>query len=190
MAAPDPSITRLLIAAGEGDAGAADRLWPLIYEELQRIAHRELYGERRGQTLSTTALVHEVYFKLIDVDQVAWRDRAHFFALACRAMRQILVDRARYRQAQKRAGRQHQVTLGTAVQMAEDAGPDLLALDDALTRLATHNERLAQVVEYRFFGGLTVDETATLLDVSPRTVERDWRRAKAYLYRLLNPGPG
>lgn len=186
----DPSVTRALIDAARGDQGAADRLWSLVYDELRAIAHRELYGEERGQTLSTTVLVNEAYLKLIDVDRVAWRDRAHFFAVACRGMRQVLVDRARHRMARKRSGRRHEVTLTTALRMAEEASQELIELDEALTELAAHQERLAKVVELRFFGGLSVPETAEVMGTSARTVERDWRRAKAYLMRLLTPaGP-
>ena len=184
MAQPD--VTEVLHAAAAGDDAAAERLWPLVYAELHRIAARELGGERAGHTLSPTGLVHEAYFKLVDPSQVAWRGRAHFYAVSCRAMRQILVDHARRRNAQKREARRRQVPLDEALAVAATDAEDLLAVDAALDRLTAFNARLGRVVECRFFGGLSVEETAAVLETSTRTVERDWRRAKAYLYRLLH----
>jgi RNA polymerase sigma factor (TIGR02999 family) len=177
--------TRTLRDAAGGNVTADDQIWALVYDELRRIAHRELAPEGRGQTLSTTALVHEAYFKLVDQGQLARRDRDHFYALACRAMRQVLADHARRRNALKRHGKWSRVTLGDAMGPIHPNVEDLVALDEALTRLGGLNERLAKVVELRFYGGLSTAETADLLDVDVRTVERDWRRAKAYLYRML-----
>lgn len=181
-------ITRDLAEATTGDAAAKQRVWALVYDELRWIAHRELSHEQPGHTLSTTALVHEAYFKLVDHAQTARRDRAHFFALACRAMRQILVDHARRRSAFKRHGGRQRVALDDAAAAVDPDALDLVALDDALTRLSNFNERLGQVVELRFYGGFSVVEVAEMLGVDPRTVERDWRRAKAYLYRILELG--
>ena len=180
-------ITQALHAAAAGEPAATDRLWTLVYAELRQMAHRELFDERRGQTLSTTALVHEAYLKFADRDDVEWQNRRHFFALACRAMRRILVDHARHRDAQKRNAAQHNVSLSDSMAIAEERQEDLVALDDALTRLAAHNERLGKVVECHFFGGLSLRETADVLEINQRTAERDWRRAKVYLHRLLYP---
>ena len=179
-------VTQALLDAYDGDKVAEDRLWAIVYPRMREIAHRELLGERRGQTLNTTALVHEAYLKLVDQTRCTWRNRAQFFALACRAMRRILVDHARHRNAQRRQAQKDPVPLEAAVAIAETRSEDLLALDEALTRLAAMNERLGKVVECRFFGGLSVEETAEVLGVSTRTVERDWKRAQAHLYRALH----
>lgn len=180
------TVTQVLHASRTGDEAAAHQLWAMVYDELRGIAHRELRGERRGQTLSTTALVHDAYFKLVDQTCVVWQDRAHFYALSCRAMRQILVEHARRRNAKKREGARHVIPMEEAMALAATHPGDLLALDEALTRLAALDERLVQVVECRLFGGLSVDETAEVLGVSARTVARDWRRARAHLYRMLD----
>lgn len=180
------NITGVLHDAAAGDAVAAERLWPLVYGELHRIAQRELGGERPDHTLSPTDLVHEAYFKLVDPAQVAWRGRTHFYAVSCKAMRQVLVDHARRRNAEKRQVRRRQVALDEALAVASTDAEGMLAVDEALSRLEAFNERLGRVVECRFFGGLSVEETAEVLGSSVRTVERDWRRAKAYLYRLLH----
>lgn len=184
-------VTQLLDRAAAGDSAAADRLWAVVYDELRRIAHREMAreGVAQGRTLSTTGLVHEAYFKLADVPGIALRDRNHFYGVACRAMRQVLVDRARARKAQKRAGDQVRVTLDNAMPAVRDRSTELLELDEALTRLSAFSERLARIVEIHFFGGLPLPETADVLGISLRTAERDWARAKAYLYRMLRPGP-
>lgn len=167
-----------------------DQLVPDVYEELRKIAHRHLRKERSGHTLNTTALVHESYVSLAGSDKLEWESRTHFCAVASRAMRHILVDYARRRAAAKRGGGRIQVTLGEGVAAQQGLPYDLLALDEALQALADRDERLARVVECRFFGGMTVDETADALEVSRRTVERDWTRAKAYLYRTLAPRGG
>jgi RNA polymerase sigma factor (TIGR02999 family) len=180
-------ITQALNSAATGDRAADSRIWSLVYPELRAIAHRELRRERPGHTLATTGLVHEAYFKLVGHTAIASRDRAHFYALSCRAMRQVLVEYARKRNAKMRAPSKNAVPLDEAVHAARAGPRDLLALDEALTRLVEFNERLGRVVELRFFGGLTTDETAGVLGVNPRTVERDWSRARAYLYRMLAP---
>ena len=157
----------------------------MVYGALRQIARRELIKEHHPQTLSSTGLVHEAYFKLVDQTRIEWHNRAHFFAIACKAMRQILVEHARARNALKRQGSKRKVALEEARVMAERRSEDLIALDEALTRLATFDERVAQVVEYRFFGGLTSQETAEVMGISKRTADREWRRAKAYLYEAL-----
>ncbi len=183
-------VTRLLRQAGQGDPAAAERLWSTVYDELRRIAHRELGREAPGHTLSTTALVHETYFRFVDQNGVSWKNRNHFYAVACRAMRQILVDRARHRRAQKRGAGQRAVTLDSALAPGPEPQVDLLELDEALTRLSAHNPRLEQVVEHHFFGGLSLPETAEALDRSLRTVEREWSRARAFLRVMLDENRG
>ncbi len=179
-------VTQLLIAYGQGDAGALDQLLPAVYSELHRIAMRQMRHERADHTLNATALVHEAYLKLTDQNQISWQNRAHFFAIASRVMRQVLISYARKHNAEKRGGGAPDTLLeGKEIALNERAD-ELLALDEALTRLSTFDERLAQVVEYRFFGGLTIEETATVLEVSTMTVKRDWDKAKAWLYRELN----
>jgi RNA polymerase sigma factor (TIGR02999 family) len=179
-------VTRLLRAWGAGDESALEQLMPLVYEELRRLAHRYMAGEQPGQTLQTTALVHEVYLRLVDVKKVDWQDRAHFYALCARLMRRILVDFARSRTYQKRGGAATHVQLDEALTVSAVVGWELLAVDDALQRLSAVDARKSQVVELRFFGGLTVEETAITLKVSPETVMRDWRLAKAWLIRELD----
>ena len=183
----------------DGASDALGRLVPLVYGELRRIAHRQLRAERPGHTLSTTGLVHEAYLKLADQTRVAWQDRAHFFAVAARAMRRILVDHARRHRALRRGGARVRVSLAALEQAgALEAGAreidvaaradELIALDDALERLARLDERLARVVECRYFAGLTDAETAAVLGVTPRTVGRDWVKARGWLYQALRPG--
>ncbi len=185
---PKEEVTQLLIAYGQGDRQALDRLLPVVYSELHGIAARQMRHERADHTLNATALVHEVYLKLMDQNQVSWQNRAHFFAIAARAMRQVLISYARKHNAEKRGGGAPNTLLdGKEIALGERAD-ELLALDEALTRLAGFDERLAQVVEYRFFGGLTIEETAAVLDVSSMTVKRDWNKAKAWLYRELHAG--
>lgn len=186
MDAQRHNVTQALRRVHAGDDEAAHRLWAMVYGTLREIAHRELNGERRGHTLSTTALVHDAYFKLFGQVQVAWQSRSHFFALACRAMRQILVEHARRRNRHKREGARRHVPLEEAAALAVTQPDDLLALDAALTNLAAWDERLAKIVECRFFGGLSNEETAAVLEVSTRTVERDWRKARAYLFEMFS----
>ncbi len=185
---PKEEVTQLLIAYGQGDRQALDRLLPVVYSELHGIAARQMRRERADHTLNATALVHEAYLKLMDQNQISWQNRAHFFAIAARAMRQVLISYARKHNAEKRGGGTPNTLLdGKEISLGERAD-ELLALDEALTHLAGFDERLAQVVEYRFFGGLTIEETAALLDVSTMTVKRDWNKAKAWLYRELHAG--
>ena len=182
---PQEEITRLLLALRNGTDEAHAQLFPAIYDELCKIAHRQLNQRRSNQTLSTKALVHEAYLKLIDQAQARWDDRTHFFAVAAIAMRHILVDHARRRKAQKRGGHAQRTLLDEALINVEACAGQLVALDEALTRLTDLSERLSRVVELRFFGGLSIDETATVLATSPRTVKRDWRKARAFLYSEL-----
>ncbi len=178
-------ITGLLLAWRAGDRDALDRLFPLVYEELRGIAHRQLRGEHPERSLGTTGLVHEAYLKLVDQTRVQWVDRAHFFAVAARAMRRILVDQARRRGALKRGGAPKRVSLSDVPVAIEQRADTLVALDEALTELAGVDERLSRVVECRFFGGLTEEETAEALGVTARTVRRDWTKAKGWLQRAL-----
>jgi RNA polymerase sigma factor (TIGR02999 family) len=180
----DPDVTALLDDLAGGDAAALDRLFPLVYEELQRVAHGQMQRERAGHTLDTVALVHEAYLKLVKhPPRVQWQGRMHFYALAARAMRQILVNQAKARGRAKRGGNASQISLDDAVVMPEARSAELVALDQALDRLAVMDARQARVVELRYFGGLTIEETAELLDISIATVKRDWTTARAWLYR-------
>jgi len=178
-------ITRLLIDWRGGDQAALERLMPLVHDELRRLARRHMAHERVGHTLQATALVNEAFVRLIDVRQVRWQDRAHFFAMSSRLMRRVLVDFARAKGYQKRGGGAQKVSFDEALVVATEPGQDLVALDDALNALAAFDARKAQVVEMRFFGGLSVEETAEALNVSVDTVMRDWKLAKAWLLRAL-----
>jgi RNA polymerase sigma-70 factor, ECF subfamily len=177
------------VAWGHGDKSAFDRLIPLVHTELHRLARRYMAGERAGHTLQTSALVNEAYLRLIDIRQVHWQNRAHFFAMAARTMRRILVDSARARGNQRRGGDVVKVALDDALVVGTDRRDDLVALDEALERLGAVYPRQAQVVELRYFGGLTLEETAAALDISTDTVKRDWRFAKLWLLRELSGGP-
>ena len=189
MAAASPEeVTGLLLAWSKGDQTALDKLLPLVYEELHRLAHRYMSRERGLHTLQTTALVNEAYLRLIDAKSVSWQDRAHFLAVAAQSMRRILVDLARAKHNLKRGGQALRVSLDEAQISAPERGADLLSLDDALARLATLNPRQGQVVELRYLGGLTEQEVSEVLKVSPRTVRSDWSLARAWLYRELNKG--
>jgi len=181
----DLDITGLLLAWRGGATDARDRLFPLVYDQLRRIAHRQLGGERADHTLGTTGLAHEAYLKLVDQTRVAWADRSHFFAVASQVMRRILVDYARRLRAEKRGGAPKRVSLTDAMLVAEERADTLVALDEALIQLAAVDERLSRVVECRFFGGLTEEETAEVLDVTARTVRRDWIKAKGWLQHAL-----
>ena len=178
------SVTRLLLAWRAGDETALARLTPLVHQELQRIARRCMRGERARDGLETTALVNEAYLRLVDTQHVNWQNRAHFLAMSARLMRRILVDLARARQSQKRGGGAMQVSLTNALSVPGKA-EDLVALDQALSELATFDERRSRVVEMRFFGGLSVEETAAVLEVAPETVMRDWKLARRWLQREL-----
>jgi RNA polymerase sigma factor (TIGR02999 family) len=183
---PPGDITRLVARWSEGEDGAFERLIELVYDDLRRIAHHHLELGRRGETIDTTVLVHEAYLKLAQVDEGEWRGRAQFFAFCSKAMRHILVDYARRKQATKRGGSRIRVPLREDTAMAREKDlAELLALDDALDELGRRSPRMASIVECRFFGGMSVPETAEALDTSTRTVERDWARARAYLHEAL-----
>ena len=182
-------ITNILLEWGApGEQRPMDQLLPLVYDELRRMAHRQLGRERAGHTLSTTALVHEAYLRLVDQTRARWVDRAHFFAVAAGVMRRILVDYARRYRAAKRGGDAQHVDLDLAGVSLDERSERLIDLDEALGRLAELNPRLSQVVEYRFFGGMTEEETAEALGVTDRTVRRDWIKAKAWLSREMTEG--
>jgi RNA polymerase sigma factor (TIGR02999 family) len=181
----DSGPTELLQAWSQGDGSALDRLMPLLYDELHRLARRQMRRERPDHTLQATSLVNEAYLRLIDINRVEWRNRAHFLALAARTMRRILVEFARNRQRQKRGGGAVRMNLDDVPDLADIKDPDLVALSDALSGLAELDARMSQVVELRFFGGLTVEETAEVLSISPETVMRDWKTAKAWLLREI-----
>ncbi len=186
--APDHAeVSGLLRAWSDGDRAALDRLTPIVYDELRRLARRYMRGERPGHSLQTTALVNEAYIRLVDYKRMAWQDRAHFFAVSSQLMRRILVEHAR-RHNLKRGGGVPHVSFEDTAEVSSDRAPDLVALDDALHVLARLDARKVQVVEMRFFGGLSVEETAEVLKISPITVMRDWTSAKAWLYRELTTG--
>jgi RNA polymerase sigma-70 factor, ECF subfamily len=189
-ASPDVThhVTGLLQAWGAGDQAALDQLMPLVQEELRRLARRQMGKERRGHTLQPTALVNEAYVRLVDLRRMRWQDRAHFFAMSARLMRQILVNFALAKGCRKRGGAERRVSFDEALVVSEERGDDLVALDDALTAFAAVAARKAQVVELRFFGGLSVEETAEALHVSHETVMRDWKFAKVWLARELERG--
>lgn len=179
-------ITQLLIAWGKGDETALESLMPVVYDELHRMARAYMNRQRVGHTLQTTALVNEAYLRLIDSSKVQWQNRAHFFAVSAQLMRRILVDFARAKGNQKRGGSAERVSLDYALEFSEDKSADLVALDDALKTLAEMNARQAEVVELRYFGGLTEEEVAEVLKTSARTVRRDWTLARAWLFRELS----
>ena len=181
-----PDVTRLLDDWSGGDADARDRLLPLVYDELRILARRHLADEHRAETLNTTALVHEAYLKLVGLDRTTFRGRAYFFAVASRAMRQILVDHARHRGRLRRGGGAAPLELDEALAAADERPADLVALDEALARLTARDARMAQIVEYRFFGGLTADEIGAVLDVPAALVHREWTVARAWLARDLS----
>jgi len=177
--------TGLLLAWSRGDSGALDRLVPLVHHELHALAERYMRRERADHTLQPTALVNEAYLRLMDVTRIQWQDRAHFLAVAARTMRRILVDFARQRRSQKRGGDVVQISLDEAPDVGQEKAIDLVTLNDALSTLASFDPRMSQVVELRYFGGLTVEEAARVLDVSPETVMRDWKMAKVWLLREM-----
>ena len=188
---PSPTaheVTLLLVRWSEGDRRALDELMPLVYTELRRLAAHYMRGERPGHTLQTSALVNEAYLRLAGHEDIQWQDRAHFFAIAAQAMRRILVDHARRRGGQKRGGDAHKVALDEALVVSSERAAEVVALDDALARLAEIAPRKSQLVELRFFGGLSIEETAEVLKVSPGTVMRDWTFAKAWLRREMTGG--
>ena len=179
-------VTDLLLAWSQGDDSALEKLIPLVYDELHRLAHHYMGGERAGHTLQTTALVNEAYLRLIDSSRVRWQSRAHFFAVSAQLMRRVLVDFARSRNYQKRGGGALQVSLDEALEVSAERGRELIALDDAMTALAATDERASRVVELRYFGGLSIEETAEVLKVSSETVRRDWNWAKVWLVREIS----
>ena len=187
MSSP-PRVTELLLAWGSGDQAALDKLIPLVYDELRRLAKRYLRRERPNHTLQPTALVHEAYFRLVGTTNIHWQNRAHFFGAAAQMMRRILVDHAREQQAAKRGGGECKVTLNEEVAFAHERDVNVLALDDALNRLAEIDPQKCRIVELRFFSGLSVDETAEALGISEATVTRQWRTVKAWLHRQISKG--
>ena len=178
-------VTGLLLKWGRGDEGALERLIPLVYRELHQIARRHMGHEGAGHSLQATALINEAYLRLVDANDVEWHDRAHFLAVGARVMRRILVDHARSRRAEKRGGHAANVTFDEALVVTNEPGQDFVALDDALGALAKFDERKSRVIELRYFGGLSVEDTASVLKVSPATVMGDWRLAKAWLRREI-----
>lgn len=187
-ALPAPDVTELLLAWRQGEPAALDRLVPLVYAELRRIAHARMRGESPGcRTLETTALVHEAFVRLVDGARVEWRDRTHFYAVCARLMRRVLVDRARARCADKRGGDARAIPFGDWIGAVPARDEELLAVDEALERLLVADSRKGQIVELRYFGGLTVEETAEAIGASPETVTRDWKVARLWLARELGP---
>lgn len=181
------NVTQLLVGWSKGDKEALDKLLPLVYHELHRQAAAYLRRERAGHTLQTTALIHEAYVRLVDQKNVQWQNRAHFFGIAAQLMRRILVDHARSKKRIKRGGSDIRVSLNEATIKTEARDLDIVALDEALERLARMDEQQSRIVELRFFSGLTVEETAEVLGISPATVKRDWSMAKAWLHREISP---
>lgn len=186
MAALPQEITQLLLSWSKGDQAALEQLIPLVYPELKRLARRYMLRENPGHTLQTSALINEAYLRLVDRQSAEWQDRAHFFAVAAQIMRHILVDHARKYRYEKRGGGKRHVPLDEGAIVREERAGELVALDDALTRLAAIDPRKSQIVELRFFGGLTVEETAEVMKLAPITIMREWRAAKAWLWREIS----
>lgn len=182
---PAGPVTRLLARLPGGGREVLDELFPIVYGELERVAHRQLRGERTDLTLNTTALVHETYLKLVGLDRIEWQNRAHFFAVAARAMRRVLIDHAVRRGAEKRGGGLQRLSLDETMLLTEERAEELLALDEALRRLEKLSERHVRIVECRFFAGMSIEETAEVLGVSTATVKREWALARAWLHREL-----
>ena len=188
MTASPHDVSQLLLAWSDGDRRALEELMPLVYDELRRLARRYMGRERRGHTLQTSALVNEAYLRLVDQREVRWQSRAHFFGIAAQLMRRILVDHARRRGYEKRGGGALQVSLDEAMIVSQDRAAEVVALDEALRALAEIDARKSQIVELRFFGGLSIEEAAEVLQVSPGTVMREWTLAKAWLKREMTGG--
>lgn len=186
QSADQTRLTQLLAEWGDGDDSAQDKLFPLVYQELKRIARRHLRNETPGQTLQTTALVNEAYLRLVDQTRVSWQNRAHFYAIAAQIMRRILIDHARSRARLKRGGAVCKISLDEAAAVSDEQADELLALDEALQVLARIDARRSQVVELRFFGGLSNSEIAVVLKIAPNTVIRDWNMARAWLYHEMS----
>jgi len=186
---PTPQqVTRLLVAWSGGDEAALEELTPLVYGELRRLAHHYMRRERAGHTLQTTALVNEAYMRLADYKQTRWQSRAHFFAVAAQVMRRILVEHARSRQYAKRGGGAQKVSLDEAAAVSAGRAAEVIAVEEALTELESWDQRKGRIVELRFFGGLSIEETAEVMKISPTTVQREWRSAKAWLHRAISEG--
>jgi len=183
---PKNEVTQLLLRWSEGDKAALDKLMPLVYRELRRLAGHYMRRERPGHTLQASALVNEAYLRLVDYRRMQWQNRAHFFAVAAQAMRRVLVEHARSRQYAKRGGTAQRISLDDVAVLTDQQAAELVALDDALTSLEALDARKARIVELRYIGGLSIEETAETLGVSTATVERDWRSAKAWLYRAIS----
>ena len=190
MTASPQEVTQMLVDWRNGDKQALDRLMPLVYGELRRIASRYMRRERESHTLQTTALVNEAYLRLVGKNNVDWQNRAHFFAVAAQVMRHLLIDHARARERVRRGADPQQISLDDEALVSEQKGEALLALDEALTKLAEIDDRKVKIVELRYFGGLSAEETAEALGVSEITVKREWLKAKAWLYRELTQGTG
>ena len=188
-ASPSHDVTQLLVSWSEGDPKALEALTPLVYDELRTLAGRYLRRERPDHTLQSTALVHEAYLRMVDQRQVRWQNRAHFFGVAAQIIRRILVDHARSHKAEKRGADAVKLSLDEAMAVPEERQVDLVALDDSLNSLASFDVQQGRIVELRFFGGLSIEETAAVLGVSPATVKRDWAMAKAWLYREISGSP-
>ena len=186
MTPPSHEVTKLLKDWSAGDQSALDKLMPLVYDELRRLAHQHMRREKPGHTLQTSALVNEAYVRLVDQREIQWEGRAHFFGIAARLMRQILVDRARRRNFAKRGGGTIQVSLNEATTVAQEQSANVMALDDALKNLEKTDQRKSRIVELRFFGGMSIEETAKVLRVSPGTVMRDWTFARAWLRNQMS----
>jgi len=183
-----PEVTQLLADWGRGDRSALEKLLPLVHAELRRIAQRQMSHERPGHTLQATALVNEAYLKLAGQQEFEWQNRAHFFGVAAQVMRHILIDHARAHARDKRGGGAIQVSLNDAAVLAEDQAEHFVALDEALRTLEQIDPQKGRIVELRYFGGLSIEETADVLNISPRTVRREWQRARAWLYRMISEG--
>lgn len=189
MTTPAPEdVSQLLLDLSRGDKAALDGLFPVVYQELRRLAHHYMRNERAGHTLQTTALVNEAYMRLVDYTNMSWQSRAHFFAIAAQVMRRILVEHARSRDAAKRGAGARNVSLDEAPLVSEERSGEIILVDDALISLETWDPRKSKIVELRFFGGLSIEETAEALKLSPTTVQREWRSAKAWLYRAISEG--
>jgi RNA polymerase sigma factor (TIGR02999 family) len=184
-APPRQEVTQVLVDWNKGDANAPDRLMPLVYEELRKLARNYLQRERSDHTLQATGLVHEAYLRLVDQSSMSWQNRAHFFGVAAQVMRRILVDHARAHRAEKRGGEREKIAFDEALAPSDEKAVDLIALDDALQDLVTFDPRQSRIVELRFFGGLTNEEIGEVLEISPRTIKREWRLAKAWLRREI-----
>jgi RNA polymerase sigma-70 factor, ECF subfamily len=187
MSSSQNSVTQLLIKWRDGDETALDQLTPIVYQELRRLAHAHMRHERQGHTLQTSALINEAYIRLVDHKGMRWQNRAHFYGVAAQAMRRVLVDYARSRKSDKRGGGVQMVELNQAAALAQKQATDLIALHEALTELASFDPRKSKVVEMRYFGGMSIEETAEALGISPATVNRDWETAKLWLLRAINP---